>query len=108
MQAPRFLIGLLLSTTVLSAIAFERPFPDTAKRGTMAPAAYPTIVIDGATKRLTAGGRIWNTDNLIQMPATIRSGNYVVNYTETLQGEIDRIWILNPQEAEKPAPSQRK
>ena len=108
MRVPRFLISLIFSTTAISAVAFERPFPDIAKRGTMAPAPYPTIVIDGTTKRLTAGGRIWNTDNLIQMPATLRSGDYVVNYTETLQGEIDRIWILNPQEAAKPAPSQRK
>ncbi|OGB20712.1 MAG: hypothetical protein A3I66_23560 [Burkholderiales bacterium RIFCSPLOWO2_02_FULL_57_36] len=108
MCAHRFLIGLILSTTVLSALAFERPFPTTAKRGKMAPATYPTIVIDGTTRRLSAGGRIWNTDNLIQMPATLRTGDYAVNYTETLQGDIDRIWILTPQEAEKPAPSQRK
>jgi hypothetical protein len=107
MRAPRFLIGLILSTAVVSAFAFERPFPATAKRGTMSPAPHPTIIMDGATRRLTAGGRIWNTDNLIQMPATLRNGEYVVNYTETLQGEIDRIWILNPQEAEKPAPSQK-
>lgn len=108
MRAPGFLIGLILSTTVLSALAFERPFPDTAKRGTMSPAAYPTIVVDGTTRRLSAGGRIWNTDNLIQMPTTLRSGDYVVNYTETLQGDIDRIWILTPQEAEKPAPGKRQ
>lgn len=108
MRTHRFLIGLMLSTTVLSAIAFERPFPATAKRGTMSPAVYPTIVIDGTTKRLSAGGRIWNTDNLIQMPATLRNGEYVVNYTETLQGDIDRLWILTPQEAEKPAPTQGK
>lgn len=106
MRASRFLIGLILSSVSFSALAFERPFPATAKRGTMAPAVYPTIVIDGATKRLSAGGRIWNTDNLIQMPATLRSGDYVVNYTETLQGDIDRLWILTPQEAEKPAPKQ--
>jgi hypothetical protein len=108
MRAPRFLIGLILSTTVLSAMAFERPFPDTAKRGTMSPAVYPTIVIDGSTRRLSAGGRIWNTDNLIQMPATLRSGDYAVNYTETLQGDIDRIWILNPQESKKPAPRRKQ
>jgi hypothetical protein len=108
MRTRRFLIGLILSTTVLSALAFERPFPATAKRGTMSPAVYPTIVIDGTTRRLSAGSRIWNTDNLIQMPATLRSGDYVVNYTETLQGDIDRMWILNQQEAAKPAPGQRQ
>jgi hypothetical protein len=107
MRAPRFLVGLILSATILSAMAFERPFPATAKRGTMSPAVYPTIVIDGTTRRLSAGGRIWNTDNLIQMPATLRSGDYVINYTETLQGDIDRIWVLNPQEAEKPAPKKQ-
>jgi hypothetical protein len=108
MRAKRFVIGLLLSAITVSAFAFERPFPATAKRGTMSPAPYPTIVIDGTTRRLSAGGRIWNADNLIQMPATLRSGAYVVNYTETLQGDIDRIWILTAQEADKPAPSQRQ
>ena len=108
MRARLFLMGLILSSTVLSAAAFERSFPDKAKRGTMSPAPYPTIIVDGKERRLTAGGRIWNQDNLIQMPATLRPGDYVVNYTESLQGEIDRIWILKPQEAERPAPSQRQ
>lgn len=108
MRIQRLLIGLIVSTTVLSAFAFERPFPATAKRGTMSPAVYPTIVIDGNTRRLSAGGRIWNADNLIQMPATLRSGDYIVNYTETLQGDIDRMWILTPQEAEKPMPGKRQ
>ncbi len=107
MRTQHFLIGLILSATALSAFAFERPFPITAKRGTMSPAVYPTIVVDGATRRLSAGGRIWNANNLIQMPATLRSGDYVVNYTETLQGDIDRMWILTPQEAEKPAPGKK-
>lgn len=93
-----------MAITALSAQAFERPFPEVAKRGKMSPAIYPTLVIDGTTRRLSAGGRIWNTDNLIQMPATIRDGEYIVNYTETLQGDIDRVWILTAEEAQKPAP----
>jgi hypothetical protein len=104
MWIQRLFICCLLAISALSAQAFERPFPEIAKRGTMSPAVYPTLVIDGTTRRLSAGGRIWNTDNLIQMPATIQGGEYIVNYTETLQGDIDRVWILTAEEAKKSPP----
>ena len=107
MRVQRLLIGLILSSTALSASAFERPFPDIAKRGTMSPGEHPAIIIDGKVRHLSAGGRIWNTDNLIQMPSSFPKGSYVVNYTESFQGDIDRIWILSREEAKKPAPGKK-
>ncbi|WP_245549131.1 hypothetical protein [Noviherbaspirillum massiliense] len=89
---------------MLPALAFERPFPAGAKRGKMTPAMYPSIIMDGKTRRLSAGARIWNQNNTIDMPASLRGNNLVVNYTENAQGEIDRVWILSPEEARKPAP----
>lgn len=65
----------------------------------MTPAPYPEIVIEGKMRYLSAGARIWNEDNLIQMPASLRGSNLVVNYTENDQGEIDRVWILTTEEA---------
>jgi hypothetical protein len=108
MWIKRILIACMLTMAAASAAALERPFPQTAKRGTMSPSPHPTILIDGEMRRMTAGGRIWNQNNLIQMPATVAPGTYTINYTETLQGEIDRIWILTPQEAEKAAPAPRR
>jgi hypothetical protein len=104
MWLQRLLTCCALTIIAFSVQAFERPFPETAKRGKMSPAVYPTLVIDGTTRRLSGGGRIWNSDNLIQMPATIQGGAYIVNYTETLEGDIDRVWILTEEEARKPAP----
>lgn len=86
--------------------AFDRPFPPVAKRGTMAPAAYPHIVIDGTTRRLSPGARIWNQNNLIVMPASVRGNDLTVNYTEDAQQQIDRVWILSADEARRPLRTQ--
>ena len=93
-------IAATLATTVTTpAMAFERPFPTFAKRGTMKPGLFPTITIDGRPRILTPGARIWTADNLIAMPASLPVMNAVVNYTEDEQSYIDRVWILSAEEA---------
>ncbi len=104
MWTRHFLLLVLLITTAWSAIAFERPFPAHAKRGSMTPANFPMIVIDGKTRTMSAAARIINQDNLITMPASVRGSNIIVNYTETDQGDIDRIWILSKEEASQTLP----
>jgi hypothetical protein len=99
----RFPLLVLLAGITLSAAAFERPFPQHAKRGMMTPATYPAIMIDGKNRHLTPGSRIWNQDNLIEMPAALRGSDLAVNYTEDIQGDIDRVWILTKEEASRPA-----
>lgn len=86
---------------ILTVHAADRPFPVTAKRGTMTPAPYPEIVIDSKLRHLAPGARIWNAENLIEMPAALR-GDFTVNYTENDEGDIDRVWILNDEEAREP------
>jgi hypothetical protein len=98
----RGLVFLLCCLTALGAAAADRPFPQSTKRGTMSQANHPFIVIDGKTRQLAPGARIWNQDNLIEMPASLRASNFKVNYTEDTQGEIDRVWILTPSEAKEP------
>jgi hypothetical protein len=93
MWSRRFLILLLSVAAALPAWASDRPFPPNAKRGTMTPAPHPAIVIDGKNRNLSPGARIWNQDNLIEMPASLRGNELVVNYTENEQGDIDRVWI---------------
>lgn len=48
---------------------------------------------------MAPGARIWNQDNLIEMPAALRGSDLPVNYTEDAQGDIDRVWILTAEEA---------
>ena len=96
---PLFFLAMLVAQ---SAFAFERPFPRNAQRGKMTPAAYPMIVIEGKNRQLAPGARIWNQNNLIEMPASLRGSDLVVNYTEDKQGEIDRIWILTADEIRVP------
>lgn len=100
-----FLIVLLSIITAFPAWAFERPFPQNVKRGTMSPAAYPEIMINGQPRHLSAGARIWNRKNLIEMPAYLQGSDMPVNYTENSQGDIDRVWILTDDEASRPLPA---
>lgn len=104
MQRRSFLLTLLTSAAAavtLPASAFNRSFPELAKRGRMTPGPFPQVVIDGRSRQLTPGARIWNEQNLTETPASIRGSDLVVNYTETDQGEIDRVWILTPEESSR-------
>lgn len=101
------IFAALLACTATAALAFDRPFPPIAKRGEMRPAPHPDIIINNKQRMLSAGARIWNTDNLIEMPASLRDGKYAVNYTETPDGEIDRVWMLTADEARQPPPNKK-
>ena len=95
----RLLLAASILAIAVSAMAFERPFPPIAKRGKLVVGAYPAVLIDGKPRVLAAGGKIWNEDNLIQMPSSFDKVELVVNYTENDAGEIDRVWLLRPYEA---------
>ena len=108
MRNLRLLISCVLAAVTLHAHAFERPFPEKARRGVMTPGNYPRVLINDKQRHLSAGARIWSQDNLIVMPASIRGEDIPVLYTEDNAGDIDRIWMLTPDEikriADKPAP----
>lgn len=88
---------LALLTTVPACA--ERPFPAHAKRGLMTPAYHPDIIIDGKPRRLAPAARIFNQDNLIEVPASLRGSNIVVKYEEDRDGLIVNVWLLTPEEA---------
>lgn len=94
----------ILMAALLAPPAFAdgRPFPAGAKRGKMTPAYHPDIVIDGKTRRLSPAARIFNQDNLIQMSASLRGRNIVVNYLEDGDGQIVAVWILTDEEMAAP------
>jgi len=95
----RLALLLLASAASLGVQAIERPFPANAVRGKMTPAFFPEVLIDGKVRLLAPSARIFNQDNLIELPASIRGSDLVVNYTVDSWGNIDRIWILSAEEA---------
>jgi hypothetical protein len=98
-------IALLLSGLLsLSALAFDRPFPANALRGKMTPGYFPDVTIDGKVRQLSPAARIFNRDNMIEMPASLRGSDIVVNYTVDGNGNIDRVWILTRDEAAQKLP----
>ncbi|MBS1186206.1 MAG: hypothetical protein H6R04_224 [Burkholderiaceae bacterium] len=101
MQTRKLLAGLLLALTALSAMAYERMFPPNTKLGTVSLENYPTVAINGTARSVSAALRIWNTNNLIQVPASLTGSKFLGKYTESLTGDVDRIWILTEEEAQK-------
>jgi|EP01034_Spumella_vulgaris_P036566 hypothetical protein len=103
-------LTLLLTMPLLMpllALADGRPFPPNAKRGKMTPAWHPAIVIDGKTRTLSPAARIFNQENTIEMPASLRGENLVVNYQEDSDGLILNVWILTREEASQRLPASK-
>lgn len=107
MRISRLAVFCLLAWFGFAAHAFERPFPPIAKRGTLSMMNYPAVAIDGRERRLSPGAWIRNERNTIDMPASLAGREFTVNYTENSQGDVDRVWILTPQEARATPPNQR-
>lgn len=105
MRALALLLALVLA---LPAVAIDRPFPAHVLRGKFTPGYFPDITLDGKPRQLSPAARIFNQDNRIDMPATLRGKDIVVNYTVDGMGLIDRIWILTAEEAAQKVPAATK
>lgn len=103
----RLLTIFLLATLAHSAMAVDRDFPASTLRGKLTITDYPNVTVNGSTLRLSPGSRIWNTQQLTQVPNSLGSDTYVVNYTLNVQGDIDRVWILTSDEAGQKVDAQR-
>jgi hypothetical protein len=101
----RLMLAAALLLPVVQALADVRPFPANAQRGKMTPGYFPDLTIDGKPRQLSAAGRIFNQDNMIEMPAGLRGRDIVVNYTVDATGYIDRVWILTREEAAMTLPA---
>jgi hypothetical protein len=98
-------VALLTASLPTPALAFERPFPPNALRGKMTPGYFPDLSIDGKARKLSPSARIFNEQNTIDMPSSLRGKDIVVNYTVDAMGDIDRIWILTRDEAAQKVPT---
>jgi hypothetical protein len=105
MRLFRYLTCLLLILVTLPALAFERHFPTNVKRAKLTITNYPNIKINGKDRMLSPAARIWTVNNLTVVPNALGDATFVVNYTEDIEGAIDRVWVLTPEEAAVKLPS---
>lgn len=92
-------LGLLAVLTLCATATFARDFPRDARRGTITAHAYPNYRIGTVTYRLAVGGRIFNQQNLIIMPASLPRRAAEVMFRLDSSGELSAIWLLTPEEA---------
>lgn len=97
----------LLALSTLPTLALERTFLTTILRGNMTITEYPAILINKTTLRFSPGSWIWGTYRLMWIPVSLGNSRSLVNYTQNTQGDVDRVWILTPDEANQPVESQR-
>ena len=98
MRTIAFLISLLFAA---SAAAQLRTIPADAKRAEMSHVQENVVSLNGQPAQLSAGAQIRDTMNRIIMPATLPPGS-IVKYQLDSAGLVHRVWILSPEEADKP------
>jgi hypothetical protein len=78
----------------------QRPvqLPQDARYGELKVFAYPRAQIGKDTLHLAPGAKIFNTQNLIIMPAAMPAPAQVL-YKLDFQGQVAQLWLLTPQEA---------
>jgi len=109
MDKRHFLLALAatIALPALAQVAEPRPFPPKAKRGKMTLGYAPDITIDGKLRQLSPAARIVSDENLSVVPGSLSEKDIIINYTEDMNGLIDRVWILTREEARMKAPNSR-
>ena len=97
--------ALFLLTLPALADVDVRPFPANALRGKMTPGYFPDLTMDGKARQFAPSARIFNQDNMTEVPASLRGSDIVVNYTVDASGQINRVWILTKEEAAQTLPT---
>ena len=98
MRTIAFLVILLFGA---SAAAQLRTIPASARRAEMSHVQENLVSLNGQPAQLSAGAQIRDTMNRIIMPATLPPGS-IVKYQLDASGLVHRVWILTPEEADKP------
>lgn len=89
---------LLLCLFGTTASAQPRTFPANTLRGVLTATVYPQVTIDGQTRVLAPGAKIYGQQNTIVMHSTLVNSALIVFYTLDNQGYINRVWILTNEE----------
>src|SRR4051812_14552489 len=97
MRALLLVIAVLFAT---AAAAQLRTIPANAKRGQMSFLSENNVELNGKPLRLSPGAQIRDPLNRIIMPATLPP-NSIVRMQLDSAGNVHRVWILSPEEADK-------
>ncbi len=102
----RTLVPLLVFVTLTAGLTCNvhaqliRAFPPDSKLGKLMAMRYPEIRISDQTLYLSAGGQIRGKDNLVILP-TMLSEFGPIRYQMDIMGNVHRIWLLTPAEADQ-------
>ena len=100
------LLALALAAALPAAAQTSRPFPANALRGDLLISQPPEVLLNGQPARLSPGARIRDTQNMLQMSATLVGQRLRVHYTVEPSGGVHNVWVLSPDEAaRKPWPT---
>lgn len=100
----RFLIGGLLAFAVGVCFAEERVFPAQTKRGKLTITAQGDVIIDGKLRNISPSTRVYSEEGLIVPIASVAANKLLINFTLNDFGDVEKIWLLTPDEASRPSP----
>jgi hypothetical protein len=100
MRALLFIIAAFFASAAAAQVR-SVPIPADAKRAQMSHVQENMVSLNGQPAQLSAGAQIRDAMNRIIMPATLPPGS-VVKYQLDSAGLVHRVWILTPEEADKP------
>jgi hypothetical protein len=92
-------IALLLLAAPLAG-AQVRSIPEDARVGEIRHLQEMVVEIDGAPQQLAPGAQIRDTSNRLILPTAIPPGTRV-KYLVDASGQVHRVWILTPEEAQR-------
>ena len=92
------LLSIMVGIAAAPAQAQIRPIPANAKLATLKLGVFPDAVLNGKAIRLGPGARIYNRDNIIIIPSTLKDVTMVVAFATGSLGEVVSAWILTDQE----------
>jgi hypothetical protein len=101
----RTLAVLILLLFATAAAAQLRSIPANAKRAQMSHVSQNRVEINGEPAQLSPGAQIRDPLNRIITPATLPPDS-AVKYQLDGTGLVHRVWILSPEEANRPEPQQ--
>ena len=91
-------LSILVGIAATPAQAQIRPIPANARLATLKLGVFPDAELNGKAIRLGPGARIYNRDNIIIIPSTLKDVAMVVAYVTGSLGEVVTVWILTDDE----------
>ena len=92
------LISILVGIAAAPAQAQVRPIPADAKLAKLKLGVFPDAELNGKSIKLGPGTRIYNRDNIIVIPSTVKDLTMTVAYVTGSLGEVVAVWILTNDE----------